>query len=318
MDVIDRYPVEIGAPDIAPHAAGNTGIPYVSTFEGAAPGPHVMVAAVIHGNELSGAHVVDFLLREGVRPLRGRLTLGFLNADACRNFDSDTPEATRWIDEDLNRVWEPDTLDGPRISTELARARQLRPLVDTVDFLLDLHSMQHPAEPLALSGPTAKGRRLAAAIGYPALVVADAGHAAGRRLRDYGEFADEASPRNALLVECGQHWAASSIDVAREVTLRFLRHFEVIGPGLAARFGVDAPPPPQRTIEVTQAVTVSADKFHFAAPYRGLEVIPKAGSVIGWDGQTPVRTPYDDCVLVMPSRRLVRGLTAVRLGRWVS
>jgi hypothetical protein len=31
-----------------------------------------------------------------------------------------------------------------------------------------------------------------------------------------------------------------------------------------------------------------------------------------------VRTPYDDCILIMPSRRLAPGLTAVRLGRLVS
>ncbi len=30
----------------------------------------------------------------------------------------------------------------------------------------------------------------------------------------------------------------------------------------------------------------------------------------------PVLTPYDDCVLVMPSQRLERGQTAVRFGRW--
>jgi hypothetical protein len=30
-----------------------------------------------------------------------------------------------------------------------------------------------------------------------------------------------------------------------------------------------------------------------------------------------VRTPYDDCVLIMPSRRSGRGQTAVRLGRYV-
>lgn len=318
MSLDEVYAVEIVAPDIGPHATGNSGVPYVSTFEGPRPGPHVMIAAVTHGNEVCGAHVVDFLLREGIRPDRGRLTLGFLNADACQAFDAVRPETTRWIDEDLNRVWDAATLDGPRTSVELRRARELRPLVDTVDFLLDLHSMQHPVEPLALSGPTVKGRRLAAAIGYPSLVVADAGHAAGRRLRDYGPFADEASPRNALLVECGQHWNARSVHVAREVTLRFLRHFEMIGPELAARFGADAPPPPQRIIEVTQAVTVGEGKFRFAEPYYGLEVIPKAGSVIGWDGETPVRTPYDDCVLIMPSRRLVRGLTAVRLGRWIA
>ena len=42
-----------------------------------------------------------------------------------------------------------------------------------------------------------------------------------------------------------------------------------------------------------------------------------AGTVIAYDGTRPIRTPYDDCVLIMPSRRLAPGLTAVRLGRFV-
>jgi hypothetical protein len=47
-----------------------------------------------------------------------------------------------------------------------------------------------------------------------------------------------------------------------------------------------------------------------------MEVIPKAGTVIANDGAEPVRTPYDDCVLIMPSRRTVAGHTAVRLGKF--
>lgn len=66
---------------------------------------------------------------------------------------------------------------------------------------------------------------------------------------------------------------------------------------------------------MTEAVTVATERFRFLAPYRGLEVIPKAGTVIAYDGEAPVATPYDDCVLIMPSRRLVPGQTAVRLGR---
>ena len=45
-------------------------------------------------------------------------------------------------------------------------------------------------------------------------------------------------------------------------------------------------------------------------------MLPKKGTVLGWDGDEPVETPYDECVLIMPSRRLLRGQTAVRLGRY--
>jgi hypothetical protein len=56
--------------------------------------------------------------------------------------------------------------------------------------------------------------------------------------------------------------------------------------------------------------------FRFAGDYTGLEVFSDAGSVIGWLDGEPVKTPYDDCMLVMPSLRQLRpGVTVVRLGK---
>ena len=43
----------------------------------------------------------------------------------------------------------------------------------------------------------------------------------------------------------------------------------------------------------------------------------RRGLVIGRDGDHKARTPYPDCVLIMPSRRLRGGGSAVRLGRYV-
>ena len=70
-------------------------------------------------------------------------------------------------------------------------------------------------------------------------------------------------------------------------------------------------------IEVSGPVTITTDAFRFAAAYRGMEVIEKAGTVIGWDGDAEVCTPYDRCVLIMPSKRLLKGQSAVRFGRLV-
>ena len=311
------YPVEISEPDIRPYRKGNTGIEYITTLDSGRVGPHVMVAALVHGNELCGPITLDFLLRNEVRPLRGKLTLGFLNVAAFDAFDPDMPEASRWVDEDFNRVWDTAVLDGPRDSVELRRAREIRPVIDQVDFLLDLHSMQHPTAPLMLCGPTAKGRRFARTVGYPEFVMSDAGHAAGRRLRDYGAFADEGSPKNALLVECGQHWEKTSVEVARETTLRFLLSLDMIKRDFAFRFLSVADPAPQKIIQVTAPVTIRTQAFRFAEPYLGLEVIARQGTVVGWDGEEEIRTPYDNCVLVMPSRRLFPGQTAVRFGRFI-
>jgi predicted deacylase len=308
--------VDILPVDITPYAQGNTGIPYVTTLDSGKPGPHVMVNALTHGNELCGAHTLKFLFDRGVKPTRGRLSLGFANVDAYHRFDRTSPVASRFVDEDFNRLWSPAILDGPRQSAELTRARVYRPFIETVDVLLDLHSMQLDSPALNLCGLQPRARALALKLGVPEWVVADAGHAAGPRMRDYGAFADPASTKAALLIECGQHWRQAAIDVAIVSTLRFLEVLDVIPAGFAPDRPA-VPTPAQQVIEVTEAVTIQTDEFQFAGSFIGMEVLPKAGTPIGRDGTRPVVTPYDDCVLIMPTRRLKRGQTAVRLGRRV-
>ncbi|MBI3706863.1 MAG: succinylglutamate desuccinylase/aspartoacylase family protein [Proteobacteria bacterium] len=313
-----EYKIELTPPDISPYRGGNTGVEYVTTLDSGRPGPHVMVTAVVHGNELCGAIALDFLFREKLQPTRGRLTFAFCNVGAYLSFNPQKPTASRYVDEDFNRVWSPAVLDGPRQSAELKRARTLRPIVDTVDLLLDIHSMQQGTAPLMMCGPLEKGRRFAREIGAPAYIVSDKGHAAGARMRDYGGFGDAKSPKNALLIECGQHWEKSSESVAKDTLLRFLKHCDVVDPAVIGRHLDKRALPPQKLIEVTEAVTIRSDGFTFTQPYKGLEVIAKSGTVIGRDGDAPVRTPYDNCVLIMPTKRLTKGQTAIRLGRFVT
>lgn len=310
--------IEVDFPDLAHWQAGNTGIPYVWRFEAQRPGPRVTIQALTHGNEVCGAIANDWLLREGVRPSRGTLTLTFANVDAFHAFDVADPFASRCLDEDFNRLWTSEVLDGNRKTRDLARARALRPVYDDTDYLLDLHSMTDPCPPLALSGRQRKGVALAQAVGIPQHIVIDAGHAAGRRLRDYAAFDDPADPCNALLIECGQHWERSAPQVAKQSALRFLRHFGMLDPIFLDAHLDPSPPPPQRAIEITDVVTIATDEFEFVEPIVGLAVVAKGGSLLARDGDTSVFTPYDDAVLIMPTRRPKKGETAVRIGRFVS
>ncbi len=134
---------------------------------------------------------------------------------------------SRFVDEDINRLWDAAVLDGPGRSCELIRAREIRPLIDTVDVLLDLHSMLWPSDPLMLSGRTEKGRRLARGIGVPELVVADHGHVGGPRLIDYARFSDPDSPFAANLVEAGQHWEPETVDTIWPAVAGLLRHLDM-------------------------------------------------------------------------------------------
>jgi len=310
--------IEVEFPDLARWAAGNTGIPYVWRFVAERPGPRVTIQALTHGNEVCGAIANDWLLQEDVRPVRGTLTLTFANVDAFLRFDAADPFASRCVDEDFNRLWSADVLDGARQTRDLARARALRPVYDETDYLLDLHSMTDPCPPLALAGRQQKGLELALAVGLPEHVVIDAGHAAGKRLRDYAAFDDPVDPRNALLVECGQHWERAAPEVAKQSALRFLRHFGMLDAAFLDAHLDASPLPAQRAIEITDVVTITTDDFEFALPVAGLTVIARGGSLLARDGATDVRTPYDDAVLIMPTRRPRKGETAVRIGRFVT
>lgn len=310
-------PVELSPPDLDLYKNGQDGPGYVMSYDSGRPGPHAMIVAIVHGNEICGAIALDRLLRARTRPDRGRLTFAFANIAAYKQFDAHYPEATRYIDEDFNRLWLPAKLGGAGGSIELRRARELRPIVESVDILLDLHSMQHRSAPLALAGSRAKGLQLAKAIGAPSVIVIDAGHASGTRLRDYGDFDDPASSKNALLVECGQHWAEDSADVALSICYRFLAHTGTIDRDRVPAEAL-AEAPPQRVIEITDRVTVQTDDFQFTEPFAGLEQISEAHAVIAHDGPDPIRTPYAGAILVMPSRRLVKGQTAVRIGREIT
>lgn len=311
------YPIEIEFPDLTPYRAGNGDIPYVHSFDSGVPGPHVMVNALTHGNEVCGAIVVKALLDFGIRPRRGRLTLSFANVDAYERFDARVPDASRYIDQDFNRVWTRETLnDASRQSSELRRARALRPLVDTVDLLLDLHSMHERSAPLTVSGPLNKGIALARTLGAPPTIISDAGHPEGRRLRDYEGFGDPASPKNAVLIECGQHWEAAAVGVGQDSTARFLMLSGVVNETDLPVGWLGARSSAPRVIRVTDPVVATSMDFRFAGPYTGLETFPDAGTVIGWNSGDPVVTPYPNCVLVMPSlRQLKPGVTVVRFGR---
>ena len=113
----------------------------------------MLVTALVHGNEIAGALALDRLLRTVPPLLRGSLTLGFVNLEAFAKFDPAAPTASRFVDEDMNRLWDQAILDGPGQSAELNRARAIRPLIEAADILLDLHSCSGPPNRSSSAAP---------------------------------------------------------------------------------------------------------------------------------------------------------------------
>ena len=311
------HPIEISPPEIAPYKTGNTGVDYVHVLDSGKPGPNVMVQALTHGNEFCGAIALKILFDEKIRPAKGKLTLAFANVAAFARFDFNDPDRSRYIDEDYNRVWGDDKLLGPLDSAELRRARELRPFVDAADYLLDLHSMHEPCRPIMVCAKSEKSAAFARRVGVPADLLIDTGHPAGLRMIERGAFNDPASPKTAVLIECGQHWEKSAADVAVDTLFRFLAATGAVDASICkSHFRLD-PPAVQKTVRVTEAVVAKSKGLRFPYLFKGLEVIRQAGTVVATDGETTWKTPYDDCVMVMPSLAHVKpGTTVLRLGRY--
>lgn len=314
---------QLPKPDIAAWRSGNTGVEGVWQFDSGRPGRHVLITALVHGNELCGAWALKGLLEAQVRPHQGRLTLAFCNLAAFDRFDPGNHDASRFVDEDLNRQWSPERIQAGG-TQERRRAAALRPFVAEADWLLDLHSMHEPAAPLLLTGMQPRNLALARELRSPEHIVVDPGHKDGVRMRDYGRFGDLCADGSdngtrSLLIECGFHGHLESRTVAQDLCVRFLQVSGLFEATQCERLlpGWRQPDAPRQwALEVTGAVVARSANFRFTEPVSGLEVIARAGTVIGSNDGEPVLTPYDDCVLVMPSiRQAQAGVTVVRWAR---
>ncbi|HEX2013182.1 MAG TPA: succinylglutamate desuccinylase, partial [Roseateles sp.] len=175
------------------------------------------------------------------------------------------------------------------------------------------------------SGVQPRNLVLARALQGEAAIVIDAGHADGVRMRDFGRFGapDAQAPETrSLLLECGHHLDPASRGVAQDYCARLLLAADVVDeadleallPGWLRRNAVVTVP----ALRVRGAVVARSERFRFDRPYTGLERIVRAGTVIGDNDGEPVRTPFADCVLVMPSTRQARaGVTVVRFAEVV-
>jgi succinylglutamate desuccinylase len=296
---------------LAPFLPGTHLVPGIATLTSPQPGPHLGITALVHGNEICGLIALAKLLDQPPPLKRGRISLILANPDALCESINAHPPGERALAEDFNRLWDRQTLDGPRASRELTRARALRPVIQSLDHLLDLHSMSRPAGPMILAGRRKKNLIVAQGLGLPYPIVLDDGHMSGRRLRDFDAFDDDMLPNTASLIECGGHNEAKSIDAAIQTCHRFLAYFDLIDPPDDERWQITGP-----IISITDVITPTSPDFHFTRDFSGLEIIAHSGTVFARDRGQAFTTPYENCALVMPVQRVAMGQTAVRLGRF--
>lgn len=296
--------------DLSAYRQGNVGIDYVHRFESGKPGPHVLINALTHGNEICGMVAATHLLDTGVRPLIGTLTISFANVAAYESFDPSRPFESRQLVHNLNRVWSAGELDGTAASPELDRARVLRPVVAAADHILDIHSTSQDVQPFWVYPAYPRNAEVALAIGNPPVhLVMPSGLGSGTPLIQHGRHGQATGDGVALVVECGQHFRQSAADVATAVALDFLAHF-----GLVDAVAGRPAPGAQRRYELLETCMVRTPDFAFTRPIEGFEVFAK-DELIATDGTLEIRALCDDCTVMMPTREPIVGREAVYLTR---
>ncbi|SAI59220.1 Succinylglutamate desuccinylase / Aspartoacylase family [Bordetella ansorpii] len=303
------YPLEVLPRDLSAYREGNTGIPYVYRFESGLPGPHVLINAITHGNEICGMVAATHLLDTGIRPRIGTLTISFAHVEAYEAFDIEQPYENRQLVHNLNRIWSADMLDGAEQSPELRRARELRHVVDAADIVLDIHSTRTPVQPFWVYNEMDRNAALATAVGAPVVhMVMPQDRFPGTAVIGYGRHGDpESNSGGSLVVECGHHFAHSASELATDVCLRLLAHTGLIDKP------ADAPAPPApRRYRLLEVHMVKSEAFRFTRPVIGFETFDK-DELIAMNGTEEIRSPCDDCTIFMPTQAPVIGREAVYL-----
>ncbi|MBK6867993.1 MAG: succinylglutamate desuccinylase/aspartoacylase family protein [Burkholderiales bacterium] len=308
--------LEVLPRDLSAYRAGNTGVDYVHRFDSGRPGPHVLINALTHGNEICGMVAATHLLDAGVRPKIGTLTVSFAHVEAYAAFRPETPFANRQLVHNLNRIWSDEWLDGPEQSPELRRARELRPVVAAADHILDIHSTSQDVAPFWVYPDFERNGRAALALGAASGValhlLMPQGLGSGTPLIQHGRHGQAGEGAGvALVVECGQHFLRASAEVATRAALSFLAHFGLVD----APAPVAAAPARQRRLDLLQTCMVRTPAFRFTRPLVGLETFAQ-GELIATDGEAgEIRAPCDDCTVMMPTREPIVGREAVYLTR---
>jgi len=256
------------------------------------PRPWLAVVGSLHGNEPCGVQALSQLRRAaqagGLASLRGTLLLVHGNPEATRQGARFTEHGC-----DLNRLFDyafEHELSADAYRYEHGRALALRPLVDDVDGLVDLHSSTTASPAFAIATELPASAALAARLGLDHVVRGWHGPGMlGHRVL-LAPLDGRGVP--SVAVECGQHDEPTAADVAHRAALCFLR---ALG-GLPA----DAPAAePPRWLRIHDAIRKPSTRFRFDGPIAGFDRLSQ-GRCIGHDGLIAVDV-RGDCTAVLPN-----------------
>lgn len=288
------------------------GVQQAVRIESGRPGPHVVIVAIIHGNETCGLSAMRAILTKRSAILRGRITMIAANVAGHARRIAGQPQVGRFVDEDMNRLWSESRLAGDGADTiESRRARSIAPLCRQADLLIDLHSMATAGPRLLMFHDTPAARALLPALPHDHHRVRFA-HPVhdGRLLIEQPGLLGEPS-RAGFVVECGQHGRPGTDTYARRITQALLAAAGVL-PSTATQDGAHRPR--GRDVVAETMLRAESDGFCFLRPPAALQRFEQ-GEVIAEDGARRILAPFAPTYLLLPRVRPHRGAEAGILAR---
>jgi predicted deacylase len=274
-------------------------------FRGEAPGPTLVAVAALHGNEPAGLQALERLgerLRAAGGLRRGAVVgmVGNRRASAL---------GRRYLDRDLNRLWEMSPADAAtfregRERRELTRAlAELRRSSPGPLHVVDLHTTSGKGPAFTIVPASPWGRAEADALPVPRIT------GVFTSLRGtFGGWLDRHRIPN-LILEAGAHGDPESVTRAEAVLRILAERLGLAGPRwldtdearrVLAR-GVEGIPP---VLQVRHRhPIVPDDEFRMAPGFGNLEWVPE-GTLLARDRRGPIVAPFDGWLLLPLYQRL--------------
>lgn len=275
-------------------------------FQGAGPGPRVIVLGAVHGNETCGTRAIERVLRElaagAWRIVAGQVTLVPVTNRLAYE------RGTRAGERNLNRQLAP---TATPVDNEDRIANELCPLLAAHDVLLDLHSFRSSGPPFVMVGPednqgelqpfahAAREESLAQRLGVQRALdgwletyAAGAARRGGNAAYGMGttEFMRSAGGC-ALTLECGQHQDPQAPEVAYRAIRNTLAHLRLL----------DAPdPPPVPSMEglrLREVVDRVAAGDAFAQRWQSFDAVQAGQRIATRQDGRAVLAPADGCIV---------------------
>jgi len=263
---------------------GVLGVHRIDALEG---GPVLGIGIATHGNEIEGLAAFASL----PKLVRGSVVLVLCNLEAVtRHFCAE--ESVRYIDTNMNRL--PSSLNSS--ASEVVRARELLPVLESFDYGMDIHSTPGPSEPMSLN---VRGEGLSLVPTIPIQIDGMLEHQAGVPLSSlFGG-------KSVVGVEAGQQGTEQAWEDAQRI-------FETT---LAVLGMADEEPPPsveKSHYQILQPIYFPNPTYRFfprlltgtfSSLREGTYPKVKKGAPIAYGEGTTLRAP-DDGVLLFPRRKV--------------